>query len=125
MQDICIRRNFQRQTRKGARRVGGTPFFSEHNYIYPAPARRAFHGSVVTPVGHLESQDFRQHPPHPLSEENADRFGGFACSCGPDGILNDSSRGGGAVWHLTSSRIALNLQMSMWCVINLFLQRWG
>ena len=88
-------RTIQRQISQGVRKVGGTHFSSEHNYIYPASARRDFFGSVVTREGRLESQDFRQHPHLRRSDDTAGRFGGSVSSCGRDDILDGGIRGGG------------------------------
>ena len=60
---------------------------------------------MVTPVGHIKSQGFRQHPHLRPSDDTTDRFGGFVSSYGPDGILDGGIRGGRAVLHPTSSRI--------------------
>ena len=74
----------QRQISQGVRKVGGTHFSFEHNYIYPASARRAFSGTVVTPEGRIESQDVRQHP-HLRYDDTAGRFGGSVSSYGLPG----------------------------------------
>ena len=74
------------------------------NHIYTlASARRHFPGSVVTPVGHLESQNFCQHRHLRPSDDTADRLGGLV-SYDPDGILDGGIRGSGAVLHPTSGR---------------------
>lgn len=79
---------------------------------------------MVTPAGHLDCQDSRQHPYLRPPDDTADRFDGFVSPHGPDGILVFKVVLCCIPPAVENSCIRLFLQLFiMLCIINMFLQR--